>query len=91
MRDVVNDLRNNIAGNFLDSSPAYWAPAAFFFKQFLGAFIAAHLVRDVAMNQASIPWFGATQQAGHLGNRNKTLNGQAATSWWWVITACRPS
>ena len=91
MRDVDKDLGNNIAGDFLDFPSTYGTPAILFSKQFLGASIAAHLVRYVAMNQASIPWFYAAQQAGHLWNRNKTLNGQAATSWWWVITACRPS
>ena len=68
------DLRNNIAGNFLDPASTYWAPAVLFPKQFLGAFVATHLVRDAAMNQASILRFQATQHAGHLGNRNKILN-----------------
>ena len=54
MRDVDNDLRNNIAGDFFDSPSTYGAPAVLFPKQFLGAFVATHLVRDVAMNQASI-------------------------------------
>ena len=54
MLDVDNDLRDNIAGDFFDPPSTYGAPAVLFPKQFLGASIAAHLVRYVAMNQASI-------------------------------------
>ena len=54
MRNVDKDLGNDIAGDFLDFPSTYGTPAILFSKQFLGASIAAHLVRYVAMNQASI-------------------------------------
>ena len=45
-----NCLGNNIAGNFFDLASTNWAPTVLFSEQFLGAFVATHLVRDVAMN-----------------------------------------
>ena len=43
-------LRNDIAGNFFDLAPTNWAPTVLFLEQFLSAFVATYLMRNVAMD-----------------------------------------